>query len=121
MRISGIGSSWAYLQWENPPDSAELRSFFSHYEISVISSRNGSGYVFPVVHRDTSFNITGLQHETLYEFSITAVSETCGFLARSLSSDLAHSTTKVQGTAIHLAYNMHIDGFKLQALIIIIT
>lgn len=73
--------------------------------------------VFPVVHRDTSLNITG--HETLYEFSVTAVSETCSFLARSLSSDLAHSTTKVQGTAIHLAYNMHIDGFKLQTLIII--
>lgn len=103
--ISGIGSSWAYLQWESPSDSAESNSVFSHYEITVIDSRNGSGYVFPLspVHKNISFsNITGLQHETLYEFSVTAVSETCGILARSLSSNLVHSTTKSQGMTIPL-------------------
>ena len=103
LHISGIGSSWAYLQWESPSGSTEPSPAFSHYEITVIDSGNGSGYVFPLtpVHKNILFsNITGLQHETLYEFSVTAVSETCGILARSLSSNLVHSTTKFRGMTI---------------------
>ena len=104
LRILEIGSSWANLQWESPSDSAELNLVFSHYEIAIIDSRNGSGYIFPFIpiHINTSsFNVTGLQHETLYEFSVTAVSRFCSILARSLSSNLVHSTTKLQGI-IHL-------------------
>ncbi len=110
--ISAIGSSWAYIQWESPSDSADLSSVFSHYEISVIDSRSGNGYVFPFspVHINTSFlNVTGLQYETLYEFSVTAVSETCGILARSLSSNLAHWTTKHQGMLFLCRYAINFN------------
>ena len=110
LHISQIGSSWAYLQWESPSDLAKSSSVFSHYEIAVIDSRNGSGYVFPfnpMCINMSSFNITDLQHETLYEFSVTTVAETCGILARSLSSNLVHSTTKFLGIILccmHLIY-----------------
>ena len=115
LRILEIGSSWTSLQWECPSHSAESSSIFSHYEITVIDSRDGIGnvsYFSPEFEymNISFFNLTNLQHETLYEFSVTAVSKFCGILARSLSSNLVHSTTKPQGiTIFQCRYIMHLE------------
>ena len=100
LRVSDIGSTWAYLQWDSPSDTAESASLFSRYEISVINSRNGTGYILPfspMTINMSSFNVSGLQHETLYEFSVITVSETCDVFARSLLSSSVCSTTKSLG------------------------
>ena len=101
LRVSDIGSNWVQLLWDSSASyTAESAHLFHCYDILVIDSRNATGYVLPFApasHNVSSFNVSGLQGETSYEFSVTAVSEKCEIFARSQTSNLARSITKPKG------------------------
>ena len=100
LHVSDIGSNWAHLSWDCSSYSAESAYLFHRYDILVIESQNGTGYIIPfspASYDVCSYNVTGLHDETSYEFSVTAVSEMCEVFVRSQSSDLARSNTKPKG------------------------
>ena len=102
LQVSGIGSNWAHLSWDCSLYSAESAYLCHRYDIFLIDSRNGTGCIYsvsfsPASYDMCSYNVTGLQDETSYEFSVAAVSEMCEVFARSQSSDLARSNTKPKG------------------------
>ena len=100
LHVSSIGSNWAHLSWDCSSYSAESADLFQRYDILVIESQNGTGYILPfspASYDMCSYNVTGLHNETSYEFSVAAVSEMCEVFVRSESSYLAKSSTKPKG------------------------
>ena len=98
--MSDIGSTWVYLQWEAPPIMSNSESMLFRYDIIVTNSRNGTGRVVPyspMTFNMSAFNVTDLQHETSYVFSVMALSENCGTFAKSQASTMVYSTTKPLG------------------------
>ena len=80
--INATGYTWVVLNWTFP---GNISSNIKRLEITTVSI-NGTGTIIPVDCRRSNKNITNLDLDTAYDFSIMVVSDVNGTTGRSLPS-----------------------------------
>ena len=95
MSVVEIGGTWILLNWTAPCKHCDI----VHFEVTKIISFNGSCSVFPVSNK-LSFNITDLDPDLAYDFTVNAVVRGGGIIARSTFSNTVKS-----GKLAYYSYN----------------
>ena len=80
--INAMGHTWVVLNWKFPES---ISSNIKHLEITTVNYK-GSGSIVPVDHKRSTINITDLDPDKAYDFSIMVVSDVNGTIGRSLPS-----------------------------------
>lgn len=80
--IYAAGLTWAALNWTFPEN---ISSNIKWLEITTVSF-NGTGTIIPVDHERLNKNITNLDPDAAYDFSVMIVSDVNGTIGRSLPS-----------------------------------
>ena len=80
--INATGYTWVVLNWTFPENTS---SNIKHLEVITINA-NGTGSIEPVDLKRSNKNITNLDPEKVYDFSIMVVSDVNGTIGRSLPS-----------------------------------
>lgn len=83
LTVTEVGTNTVDLEWEQSSGAA-------YYEISIIDQLGEYNKIATVSYTETQYQVTGLDPNTAYKFSVRAVSEKKGI---SIDSPIAYATT----------------------------
>ena len=86
MSVVEDGGTWILLNWTNPCEDCDIL----HFEVVKIITINGSCSILPV-GKNLSVNVTDLDPDLLYDFTVNAVLSDGGVIARSTFSNVVQS------------------------------
>lgn len=86
LSVSDSGLSWASLQWKNPQNLMVNTGF----EVTVFHNNGRDSKIVQISEGLNSYNVTGLESNGSYDFTVVAFSRAGSVIGRSLPSNRAH-------------------------------